>query len=110
MPLVRELAGTSWDCDGGRTLTLDSQGGHRGIAKSGGAGRWGSMNDPTLGDACPLYACIFLDGGGGPVQQRNARVGSGTPGLLEPRDHLDVMQPPVGASKDPALFSCKRRS
>ena len=37
--------------------------------------RWGTMNDPTLEPACPVYACIFIDGSG---QQLDAKVGFAT--------------------------------
>ena len=63
MPLVKKLAGTQWTCKGGTTLTLDGSGNVQGLGR--GSGRWGTMNDPTLGERCPVYSCIFLDFGGG---------------------------------------------
>jgi hypothetical protein len=66
--LVQRLAGARWECDGGAgALTLAGDGGMEsgGGALGRGGGRWGSMNDPTLGDACPVGACLFF----------NARVG-----------------------------------
>jgi hypothetical protein len=69
MPLVQKLAGSRWSCTGtgdAKTGSLDlSNGGDVSGPSHGGHGRWGSMNDPTLGAACPVYKCIFIDGGGG---------------------------------------------
>ena len=74
MPLVQTLAGTQWQCvgaaDSGQTATLelsntgDASRLGSGWMGRGGAGRWGSMSDPTLGDTCPVQRCIFIDYGG----------------------------------------------
>ena len=82
MPLVKKVAGTSYKCSpaggkGGEAATVEftATGDVRGLPrKSAGGwggfgasrdGRWGSMNDPTLGDACPVYSCLYADAGGG---------------------------------------------
>ena len=72
MPLVKTLGGTTWKCEGkgsnkGKTseLELTGNGDAMGLSGSRSRGRWGTMNDPTLGDACPVYSCVFLDFGGG---------------------------------------------
>jgi len=81
--LVKELAGSEWQCRAAgeeSTLTLGATGDASGL-KAGGsffgrAGRWGSMNDPSLGDECPVYGCLFIDLGG---SKHDARV-EGTAG------------------------------
>lgn len=63
-PLIQQLAGTSWLCNGTdgsdrrSPLELKASGDAVGLSVMG---RWGSMNDPTLGAACPVYHCIFID-------------------------------------------------
>ena len=65
-PLVKQLAGTSWLCSGAwQKLVLTETGDSRGGETPDGRGRWATMNDPTLGDTCPVYSCIFVDIGGG---------------------------------------------
>ena len=60
MPLVPELAGSEWTCNvAWSRLRLGERG--DATATPGGAGRWGTMNDPTLGEACPTYHCLFVD-------------------------------------------------
>ena len=75
MPLVKKLAGSAWTCTGSwQALSLSDSGDATGGANPDGRGRWGSMNDPTLGDeACPVYRCIYVDVRG---QQHNVRVSS----------------------------------
>jgi len=78
--LVQRLVGSQWNCaNGAGLLTLDSNGN---VETSGGAlgkgkGRWGSMNDPTLGDACPIGSCVFFNARGGDFV---AAISSGSPG------------------------------
>jgi hypothetical protein len=96
MPLIKELQNTRWACKGigggDATVELSDRGDARGLpsgsglsgfvmGKVGRAGRWGSMNDPTLGEACPLYSCIFIDANGAQHEGR----------LSESRDSLTVM-------------------
>ena len=83
MPLIRKLASSNWACVSGsggreRTLELGPNGDAAGLSRGWGraSGRWGSMNDPTLGKACPVYECIFIDSGG--VQQEARLHQSGT--------------------------------
>ena len=94
MPLVRTLAGSRWQCAGvGETrgheaLELTNSGDARGLGTRGG--RWGTMNDPTLGKACPVYACIFLDlgaGWGGGGGHHDARYAEGSPATLTVMAH-----------------------
>ena len=75
MPLIKQLAGSAWACTGSwHALSLGERGDAIGGASADARGRWGSMNDPTLGDeACPVYRCIFVDVRG---QQHNVRVSS----------------------------------
>mmetsp|Transcript_28537 Transcript_28537/g.66848 ORF Transcript_28537/g.66848 Transcript_28537/m.66848 type:complete len:586 (-) Transcript_28537:326-2083(-) len=65
--LVKALAGSVWECgkDGGskQKLELAENGGARGIERA--TGRWGSLNDPTLGAPCPVHHCLFVDFSGG---------------------------------------------
>ena len=75
-PLVKQLAGSRWTCqeDGGAagagaSVTLASSGDVKGLPL--GTGRWGTLNDPTLGASCPVYHCLFVDF---PRGQMNARV------------------------------------
>jgi len=68
MPLVKKLAGSRWTCKGERgerQLALSAEGNAEGLAQHSSRGRWGTMNDPTLEPACPVYSCIFIDVGGG---------------------------------------------
>mmetsp|Transcript_26275 Transcript_26275/g.84847 ORF Transcript_26275/g.84847 Transcript_26275/m.84847 type:complete len:264 (+) Transcript_26275:1858-2649(+) len=74
--LVARLAGSRWECAGGAgsvSLAGDGSMASGGGALGQGAGRWGSMNDPTLGDVCPVGSCIFL----------NARAGQFVGALVE---------------------------
>ena len=71
MPLVRKLAGTKWACTAANsgseaTLDLRNTGDASGLTSGWGrsTGRWGTMSDPTLGDACPVSRCIYIDYGG----------------------------------------------
>lgn len=75
MRLIKQLAGSAWACTGSwQALSLSERGDAIGGASADARGRWGSMNDPTLGDeACPVYRCIFVDVRG---QQHNVRVSS----------------------------------
>jgi hypothetical protein len=60
--LVQQLAGSSWECTharGGRKATLKLT--SKGDAQFPRNGRWGSMNDPTLGESCPVYVEIVVD-------------------------------------------------
>ena len=70
--LVKRLAPSPWSCTtphGKAELTLASTGDLQGSYADGGAGgprlqgRWGSMNDPVLGESCPVGACLFLNVG-----------------------------------------------
>ena len=72
---IKQLAGSAWACTGSwHALSLGERGDAMGGASADARGRWGSMNDPTLGDeACPVYRCIFVDVRG---QQHNVRVSS----------------------------------
>ena len=36
-------------------------------------GRWGTMNDPTIGTSCPVNQCLFVDMRGG-AEKFNAHV------------------------------------
>ena len=68
MPLVSRLGDMKFQCLAG-SLTLAKNGdAHRG---GGRPGRWGTMNDPDLGDTCPVYKCVFVDFGG---DQRNGAI------------------------------------
>ena len=105
MPLIKKLAGSTWSCipsNGGSeaSLELGGSGDASGLSSGHGwgrsSGRWGSMNDPTFGKACPVYECIFIDSGGA---QREARVHpSGT--------ELTVMSHPRGDQEPAVLFKC----
>ncbi len=73
--LVRRLAGQRFQCtqrDGERAERLE-------LSSTGDAtlgrrrGRWGAMNDPTIGEErCPVRSCLFVDLQG---QEMNAQVG-----------------------------------
>ena len=56
--LVKQAANTRFACTGGTSLELKGNG----DALLGGArGRWGAMNDPTIGSSCPVDHCLFVD-------------------------------------------------
>jgi len=59
MPLIKRLVGSEWACEDGSSLQLGGNGDAR--WRSGRSGRWGSMNNPDLGGACPVGACIYVD-------------------------------------------------
>ena len=70
--LVKRLAPSTWSCTtphGKAELTLANTGDLQGTYADGGAGgprlqgRWGSMNDPVLGESCPVGACLFFNVG-----------------------------------------------
>ena len=70
--LVKRLAPSTWSCTtphGKAELTLANTGDLQGSYADGGAGgprlqgRWGSMNDPVLGESCPVGACLFFNVG-----------------------------------------------
>ena len=73
--LVQKLAGSAWQCteQGGdyATSPLELARGGDVTGLKGRAGRWGTLNDPTLGEGCPVYACLFVDMSG---MLHNARV------------------------------------
>jgi len=73
--LVQKLAGSAWQCteQGGdyATSPLELARGGDVAGLKGRAGRWGTLNDPTLGEGCPVYACLFVDMSG---MLHNARV------------------------------------
>jgi len=67
-PLVKDLARKRYSCGKGSDGGAERQGLE--LLDSGdvsfGAfgkmrGRWGTMNDPLLGEGCPVGSCIFLD-------------------------------------------------
>ena len=69
---MKRLAPSTWSCTtphGKAELTIASTGDLQGTYADGGAGgprlqgRWGSMNDPVLGESCPVGACLFLNVG-----------------------------------------------
>ena len=69
---LKRLAPSTWSCTtphGKAELTLANTGDLQGTYADGGAGgprlqgRWGSMNDPVLGESCPVGACLFLNVG-----------------------------------------------
>ena len=65
MPLIKQLAGSAWACTGSwHALSLGERGDAIGGASADARGGWGSMNDPTLGEACPVYRCLFVDARG----------------------------------------------
>ena len=74
--LVQKLAGSAWQCTeqagdyGASPLELTRTGDVTGL--KGRAGRWGTLNDPSLGEGCPVYSCLFVDMSGNMLQ--NARV------------------------------------
>jgi hypothetical protein len=76
--LVKKLADTTWEC----VSAADKTSAKLGLTAGGDVshldfrrlGRWGSMNDPALGEACAVHACIFLDSG---APKYNARVAGG---------------------------------
>jgi len=74
MPLISQLADSNWACAraagqpaAARSMFGASSTASLSLRRTGdatgldGSGRWGSMNDPTLGDTCPVYSCIFID-------------------------------------------------
>jgi len=69
MPLVQSLLGARFSCsevgsEKKSQLELSSNGDASGLQGIlGRRGRWGSMNDPTLGPQCPVYSCLFIDFG-----------------------------------------------
>jgi len=71
MPLVKALAGSDWTCDSAWSRVRLGERGDATVTP-GGTGRWGTMNDPTLGEACPTYHCLFVDVRG----QYNVGVGA----------------------------------
>jgi len=93
MPLVQKLSGSRWSCKQAgepSELELTNNGDAHGLGGRGrGGGRWGSMNDPTLGAACPVYSCLFIDTGGG-VGQHEARYEEGPPAKLTVLRHADL--------------------
>ena len=108
MPIIKKLARTSWACtssSGGKdaTLELEASGDASGLGRNGwgrSSGRWGSMNDPTLGKACPVYECIFIDSGG---MQHEAR-------LHESGTDLTVMRHPHGhEATAEVLWRCTKK-
>ena len=93
MPLVKQLAGTGWLCasavgagGGEQRLQLSNSGDASGGL---GRGRWGTMNDPTLEPACPVYACLFLDIGG---QRHDVKVDRSSDGHAGSLTGLTVMR------------------
>ena len=63
MSLIQKLAGTSWEC--GEVSENHAIRGSLKLSDTGeffsrSEGRWASMNDPSLGDLCPIYSCIFI--------------------------------------------------
>ena len=93
MSLVQKLAGSKWQCkntkDGSRSeLDLGNTGDASGLTGRG-RGRWGSMNDPTLGRKCPVYSCIFIDLGWA-GQKHEARHVDGSPETLTVIRHTDL--------------------
>uniref|UniRef100_A0A6S9ZCS6 Uncharacterized protein n=2 Tax=Chrysotila carterae TaxID=13221 RepID=A0A6S9ZCS6_CHRCT len=99
--LVQALAGASFDCEYKQEraeLSLSAQGDATGLGLA--RGRWGSMNDPTLGAACPVYRCVFIDFGG---RRHNAAVS-------EANDRLSVMPQSRDSRPDRAVtWTCTRR-
>jgi len=98
MPLVGQLGATDWICTSAdaprrtESLQLSDAGDVNGLG--GTRSRWGTMNDPTLEPACPVYACIFIDGSG---QQLDAKVGFATgdkttPISLTIMSHKDLLK------------------
>ena len=76
--LVKELVDSAWTCkdtqDAVSELKLSRSGDasmSSGSFSRGSTGRWGSMNDPSLGAACPVYSCLFIDFGG---SKHDARI------------------------------------
>ena len=70
MILVKQLIGASFECVDAKSGSkqgvlklLDGGDVTSTLNKIGRGGRWGSMNDPTLGAGCPVYSCIFVDSG-----------------------------------------------
>lgn len=74
-PLVGQMAKRRFSCapvsantGAARELQLSDSGD---VVFGSSDGRWGAMNDPMLGAACPPYACLFVDV---PGQQMNGHV------------------------------------
>ena len=97
MPLVKKLAASQWSCtsgaDGSGSAVSLELGGNGDVSGPGMGkrGRWGTMNDPTLGAACPVYACIYIDlgGGWGGGGHNDARYDAGPPARLTVMQHRD---------------------
>lgn len=66
MPLVKRLLGARFACESvdsrkkKETLKLENDGSAK-LQSQSHPGRWGTMNDPTIGSHCKVYSCIFID-------------------------------------------------
>lgn len=82
MPLVAGLVDTAWACTtaAGTKFRLGLRDAGD-AASTPGAGfslnRWASMNHPELGESCPVYSCIYVDGPG--AHEYNVRVAGTDP-------------------------------
>jgi len=80
VPLVQQVARQKYKCTSGQSLMSRSD--PLELKDNGDAilgstvGRWGTMNDPTIGTSCPVNQCLFIDMRGG-AQKFNAHVEAG---------------------------------
>ena len=102
-PLVSGMSGKRFSCtsNSGATEALELR--RTGDARLGSrSGRWGAMNDPTIGEAlCPVDYCLFVDLFG---QTMNANAATGGKLTLY-RNHYGVQS---AAERARPQWSCER--